>query len=67
MEFKEDLPVPQGQRLLRRLNAEISDEAGQMEDQSLDLDARAMAILGKRQQFSVSSKIEGVREGRVLI
>lgn len=56
MEFKEDLPVPQGQGLLRRVNAEISDETGHMEDQSLDLDARAMAILGKRQQLSVSFK-----------
>ena len=54
MAFKENMPIPQGQLLLRRVNAEISDEDGHLEDQSLDLDVRAMAILGKRQQLSVS-------------
>lgn len=40
----------------RRVEAEISDTSGQLEDQSLDLDARTMAILGKRQQLSVGGK-----------
>lgn len=53
MAFKEDLPVPQGEVLLRRVNAEISDKDGHLEDQSLDIDARTMAVLGKRQQLSV--------------
>ena len=55
MAYKEDLPVPQGQILLRRVNAEISDKNGHLEDQSLDLDARVMEVLGKRQQLSVRS------------
>ena len=58
MAFKENMPVPQGQQLLRRVNAGISDENGHLEDQNLDLDARAMAILGKRQQLSVSLTID---------
>lgn len=62
MAFKEDLPVPQGQKLLRRVNAEISEKDGHLEDQSLDLDARTMAILGKRQQLSVSMTITAFRE-----
>lgn len=62
MALKEDLPVPQGQHLLQRVVAEISDKNGHLEDQSLDLDARAMAVLGKRQQLSVSLTMVGLRE-----
>lgn len=62
MAFREDLPVPQGEVLLRRVNAEISDKDGHLEDQSLDLDARAMAVLGKRQQLSVRSSMTTICE-----
>ena len=54
MNLRQDLPLPQGQQLQRRVEAKISDRSGRLEDESLDLDARTMAILGKRQQLSVS-------------
>lgn len=60
MAFKEDLPIPQGRGLQRRVNNEISDETGHLEDPHLDLDARTMAILGKRQQLSVRLKLQQV-------
>lgn len=49
----QNVPLPQGRDIQRRVAENISDETGNLEDQSLDLDARAMAILGKRQQLSV--------------
>ena len=55
MNFRHELPLPQGPQLQRRVEAKISDTDGHLEDESLDLDARTMAILGKRQQLSVSS------------
>ena len=54
MVFREDLSLPQGQRLQKRVEANISSQTGHLEDQTFDLDARTMAILGKRQQLSVS-------------
>ena len=48
--------LPQGQALKRRVEASISKETGYLEDQDLDLDARTMAILGKRQQLRVRTK-----------
>ncbi|KAI4210656.1 MAG: hypothetical protein LQ351_006535 [Letrouitia transgressa] len=48
----QNVPLPQGRDIQRRVAENISDETGNLEDQSLDLDARAMAILGKRQQLS---------------
>ena len=53
MAFSEDVPIPQGRDLQRRVNNAISDETGHLEEPRLDLDARSMAILGKRQQLSV--------------
>ena len=53
MDLHQDLALPQGQGLQRRVEANISSTTGHLEDLSLDLDARTMAILGKRQQLSV--------------
>ena len=53
MAFREDLPSPQAQGLKRRVEMNVSKRSGHLEDQSLDLDARIMAILGKRQQLKV--------------
>ena len=55
MAFQGDLSLPQGQSPQKRVEAKISKRTGHLEDQSLDLDARTMAILGKRQQLSVRS------------
>ena len=41
------------QSVRKRVRAKISTEAGYLEDQSLDLDARTLALLGKRQQLRV--------------
>ena len=56
MAFREDLPSPQAQGLKKRVEMNVSKRSGHLEDQSLDLDARTMAILGKRQQLKVCSK-----------
>lgn len=53
MAFQDNLPLPQGQSLQERVEEKVSSKTGHLEDQSLDLDARTMAILGKRQQLSV--------------
>lgn len=53
MAFQGNSSLPQGQGLQQRVEANISSRTGHLEDQSLDLDARTMAILGKRQQLSV--------------
>ena len=55
MALQGNLPLPQGKGLQRRVEANISTKTGHLEDQSLDLDARTMALLGKRQQLRVSS------------
>ena len=55
MAFQGNLPLPQGQALQRRVEANVSAKTGHLEDQSLDIDARTMALLGKRQQLRVSS------------
>lgn len=55
MSAQDDQVFSQGRRLQDRVEREISDKTGHLEDQSLDLDARTMAILGKRQQLSVRS------------
>ena len=60
MNFPQDLPLPQGQQLQRRVEAKTSNRSGRLEDESLDLDARTMAILGKRQQLSVSPNDQSV-------
>ncbi|KAI4101081.1 MAG: hypothetical protein LQ339_005204 [Xanthoria mediterranea] len=58
MAFSEDVPIPQGRDLQRRVNNAISDETGHLEEPRLDLDARSMAILGKRQQLSVRRELQ---------
>ena len=60
MAFRGDLPLPQGQGLKKRVEMNVSKETGHLEDQSLDLDARTMAILGKRQQLKVRPKHENM-------
>ena len=55
MALQGNLPLPQGQALQRRVEANISTKTGHLEDQSLDIDARTMALLGKRQQLRVCS------------
>ena len=54
MALQGNLPLPQGKGLQRRVEANISTKTGHLEDQSLDIDARTMALLGKRQQLRVS-------------
>ncbi|KAL8900820.1 MAG: hypothetical protein Q9207_005511 [Kuettlingeria erythrocarpa] len=51
MAFQEGLELPQGQGLQNRVNANISKSTGHLEDQTLDMDVRTMAILGKRQEL----------------
>ena len=53
MAFQQDLPLPQGQQMKKRVEINTSKGTGHLEDQNLDLDARTMAILGKRQQLKV--------------
>lgn len=53
MAFQEDLPLPQGQGLKRRVEMNVTKATGHLGDQSLDLDARTLAVLGKRQQLKV--------------
>ena len=53
MTFQGPLPLPQGKQLHDRVLAKTSARTGQLEDQTLDLDARTMAMLGKRQRLSV--------------
>ena len=43
----------QDQQLRERVDETTSNKTGRLADQSLDLDARAMAIIGKRQQLNV--------------
>lgn len=54
MALQGSLPLPQGEALRRRVEANISTTTGNLEDQSLDIDARTMALLGKRQELRVS-------------
>lgn len=62
MAIGDDVSAPQGQGLQRRVKNEISDQTGHLEDQNLDLDARTLAILGKRQQLSVRQEKQLVRD-----
>lgn len=54
MKFSTSVPLPQGRGLQNRVEANISNTTGRLEDLNLDLDARTMAILGKRQELRVS-------------
>ena len=53
MKFPTKPPPPQGEGMPAHVNAKTSDRTGHLEDQNLDLDARTLAILGKRQRLSV--------------
>ena len=55
MALEGDIPLPQGPSLQRRVEANLSSKTGRLEDQSLDIDAKTMALLGKRQQLKVAS------------
>ena len=48
------LPLPQGEGMRNHVMENTSARTGQLEDQSLDLDARTMIMLGKRQRLNVS-------------
>lgn len=54
MSPQDDQSPSQEQHLRDRVEMQTSHRTGNLEDQSLDLDARTMAILGKKQQLSVS-------------
>ena len=54
-EKHQQLPLPQGENMRNHVMEKTSARTGQLEDQSLDLDARAMMLLGKRQRLNVSS------------
>lgn len=45
----------QRKQLKERVLPHTSDEDGHLEDSTLDLDARAMQLMGKRQQLKVRS------------
>ena len=49
-----NLALPQGNGIRDRVLSKASATTGHLEDQTLDLDARTMAIMGKRQRLSVS-------------
>lgn len=53
MAFQGDHQLPHERNIHERVKAKVSNKTGHLEDQSLDLDARTLAILGKRQQLSV--------------
>lgn len=68
MVFQEGLELPQGQGLHDRVNANISKSTGHLEDQTLDMDVRTMAILGKKQELRVRSPAPNrTRQARALI
>ena len=48
-----DEVLPQGVEMRDRLVAKTSTTTGHLEDQTLDLDARALALLGKKQRLRV--------------
>ena len=48
------MALPQENEIRDRVLAKTSARTGHLEDQTLDLDARSMAIMGKRQRLSVS-------------
>lgn len=65
MRFPTNPEISQLQSLQNRVEAKVSDQTGNLEDQSLDVDARTMAVLGKRQQLSVRrvdcrSSVQGI-------
>ena len=45
-------------RLRERVLPHTSDRDGHLEDQTLDLDARTMQIMGKRQELRVGSSLQ---------
>ena len=47
------IPIAQGAEMRDRTLSKTSATTGHLEDQSLDLDARTMAILGKKQRLNV--------------
>ena len=67
MALQGNLPLPQGKSLQKRVEANISSKSGHLEDQSLDLDARTMALLGKRQQLRVSSWDPGIAKEELTL
>ena len=50
-------PLPQGEDMRMRVLEKTSPRTGHLEDKNLDLDARTMALLGKRQRLNVRNKI----------
>lgn len=49
----ENVALAQGKKVRDRVLANTSARTGHLEDQRLDLDARTMAIMGKRQRLNV--------------
>lgn len=49
-------------RLRERVLPHTSDRDGHLEDQTLDLDARTMQIMGKRQELRVGSSLQPQEE-----
>ena len=53
MTYKDDEPL-QGTEMRDRVFAKLSSTSGHLENQKLDLDARNLALLGKRQRLKVA-------------
>lgn len=49
--------------LRERVLPNVSNKNGDLEDKSMDVDARTMAILGKRQQLNVLSLFTNFNRG----
>ena len=45
-------PLPQGEGMRERVQEKTSPRTGHLEDKNPDLDARTMALLGKRQRLN---------------
>ena len=57
MDVGEDAPASQVRALQQRVKPKLSPRSGHLEDQSLELDARTLAVLGKREQLSVRRRL----------
>ena len=58
--------LPQNVEMRDRVNAKTSAKSGHLEDQTFDIDARTLALLGKKQRLRVNIlSVTPVCEGRI--
>lgn len=67
MALKGAVDLPHGPALQRRVERKISTETGHLEYGSLEIDARTMALLGKRQQLRVGLSNAAGIEGKLSL